>query len=110
MGFVSLPRKMERFDANTLIEAIGGASIWLHIDSDVVDPCYLPAEYKIEQGLRPSSLHALLRDIVRTSEIVGFELTEFEATIFGLFARSSHDRPGTRCLASKSSFRALSPQ
>lgn len=35
--------------------------------------------WRIEQGIRPSALHALLRDIVCASEIVGFELTEFEA-------------------------------
>ncbi len=39
----------------------------------------LPAEYHIARGLRPSALNALSRDIVRASEIVGFELTEFEA-------------------------------
>jgi len=66
-------------DGGALIAAIGGASVWLHIDTDVIDPRYLPAEYRIEQGLRPSALHALLRNIVRTSELVGLELAEFEA-------------------------------
>jgi hypothetical protein len=37
------------------------------------------AEHHTEKGLRPSALHALLRHIFRASEIVGFELTEFEA-------------------------------
>jgi arginase family enzyme len=66
-------------DAGRVIDAAAGAPVWIHVDTDVVDPSYLPAEYKIEDGLRPSVLHALLRGLVRASEIVGFELTEFEA-------------------------------
>ena len=65
--------------ADRVIEAVGGAPVWLHIDTDVVDPLDLPAEYRVAQGLRPMALRALLRDLVRTSELVGFELTEFEA-------------------------------
>ena len=38
------------------MEAIGGVPLWLHIDTDVIDPLYLPAEYKISHGLRPSVL------------------------------------------------------
>jgi arginase family enzyme len=66
-------------DAGRVIDAAAGAPVWIHVDTDVVDPSYLPAEYKVEDGLRPSALHALLRGLVRASEIVGFELTEFEA-------------------------------
>ncbi|MCI0598544.1 MAG: arginase family protein [Beijerinckiaceae bacterium] len=65
--------------AAQVIDSIGGTPVWLHIDTDVVDPAYLPAEYRVDHGLRPSALHAMLRGIVRASEIVGFELTEFEA-------------------------------
>ncbi|MCI0468103.1 MAG: arginase family protein [Beijerinckiaceae bacterium] len=66
-------------NTSELIEAIGGAPVWLHIDTDVIDPLYLPAEYRVAQGVRPSALHAVLRKIVRASEIIGLELTEFEA-------------------------------
>jgi len=31
------------------------------------------------RGLHPAALRALLRELVRASELVGFELTEFEA-------------------------------
>ncbi len=66
-------------DTDRVIEAVDGAPIWLHIDTDVIDPLYLPAEYRVEGGLRPAALRALLRELVRASELVGFELTEFEA-------------------------------
>jgi arginase len=62
-----------------VIEAVDGALVWLHIDTDVVDPLYLPAEYRVAGGLHPAALRALLRELVRVSELVGFELTEFEA-------------------------------
>ncbi len=66
-------------DTGRVIEAVDGAPVWLHIDTDVVDPLYLPAEYRVEGGLHPAALRALLRELVRASELVGFELTEFEA-------------------------------
>ena len=66
-------------DTGRVIEALDGAPVWLHIDTDVVDPLYLPAEYRVEGGLHPAALRALLRELVRASELVGFELTEFEA-------------------------------
>ena len=67
------------FASDRVIEAIGGAPVWLHIDTDVVDPQYLPAEYQVAHGLRPSALRGLLKDLTQTSELVGFEFTEFEA-------------------------------
>lgn len=65
-------------DTDRVIEALGGAPVWLHIDTDVADPLYLPAEYRVGGGLHPVALRALVRELVRTSELVGFELTEFE--------------------------------
>ncbi|MGH6800460.1 MAG: arginase family protein [Methylocella sp.] len=66
-------------DTARVIEVVDGAPVWLHIDTDVVDPLYLPAEYRVDGGLHPAVLRALLRELVRASELVGFELTEFEA-------------------------------
>jgi arginase/N-omega-hydroxy-L-arginine amidinohydrolase len=66
-------------DTGRVIEALDGAPFWLHIDTDVVDPLYLPAEYRVEGGLHPAALRALVRELVRASELVGFEMTEFEA-------------------------------
>lgn len=68
-----------RIEPHRLTEAIAGAPVLIHIDTDVVDPAYLPAEYQIKDGLRPSALQGLLRALVSGSEVVGFELAEFEA-------------------------------
>jgi arginase len=42
-----------RIDPGLLIDATKGAPVWFHIDTDVIDPLYLPAEYQVEQGLHP---------------------------------------------------------
>jgi arginase/N-omega-hydroxy-L-arginine amidinohydrolase len=68
-----------QIDPGELIAAIAGAPIIIHIDTDVIDPAYLPAEYRIANGIRPSALHRILRSLAAENEIVGFELTEFEA-------------------------------
>ncbi|MGO9005354.1 MAG: arginase family protein [Beijerinckiaceae bacterium] len=67
-----------RLDQARLIEAVDGAPIWLHIDTDVIDPLCLPAEYRVRGGLHPNALRAALAALLQTSELVGFELTEFE--------------------------------
>jgi arginase len=65
-------------DPTELLDAVGGAPIWFHIDTDVVDPLYLPAEYQVDLGLHPMAVRAMLSALMQTSELVGFELTEFE--------------------------------
>jgi arginase family enzyme len=86
-------------DTDRVIEALDGAPVWLHIDTDVVDPLYLPAEYRVEGGLHPEALRALLRELVHTSELVGFELTEFEAP----------SNPGRRARAVQTVIRMIEP-
>jgi arginase/N-omega-hydroxy-L-arginine amidinohydrolase len=86
-------------DTSRVIEALDGAPVWLHIDTDVVDPLYLPAEYRVEGGLHPAALRGLLRELVRTSELVGFELTEFEAP----------SSPGRRARAVQTVIRMIEP-
>lgn len=65
--------------ARQALEAIGSAPVLIHIDADVIDPRYLPAEYKVPEGLRPSAVHALLRALCEKNEIAGLEVAEFEA-------------------------------
>lgn len=78
-GVCLIAAKDGAIEPRRVIEAVDGAPIWLHIDTDVVDPLYLPAEYQVERGLHPVALRAMLSDLMRTSELVGFEMTEFEA-------------------------------
>jgi arginase len=68
-------------DQARIIEAVGGAPIWLHIDTDVVDPLYLPAEYRVQRGLHPDDVRKALDALLQKSELVGFESTEFEAPL-----------------------------
>jgi arginase/N-omega-hydroxy-L-arginine amidinohydrolase len=65
-------------DPTELVEAVGGAPVWFHIDTDVIDPLYLPAEYQVDLGLHPMAVRAMLTVLAQTSELVGFEMTEFE--------------------------------
>jgi arginase len=78
-GVCLIAAKGGLIDPQRVIDAIGGAPVWLHIDTDVVDPLYLPAEYQVDRGIHPVLLRELMSEIVRTSELVGFEMTEFEA-------------------------------
>lgn len=65
-------------DQARVLEAVGSAPIWLHIDTDVIDPLYVPAEYRVHRGLHPDDVRAAFAALVASNELVGFELTEFE--------------------------------
>ena len=78
-------------DQARLVEAVGGAPIWLHIDTDVIDPLYLPAEYRVTGGLHPDDVRAAFEALLRQSELVGFELTEFESPHDDAARRAARD-------------------
>jgi arginase len=63
----------------TINDAIGDGPVWIHIDWDVLEPGYVPAAYAIDGGLTPTALRALL-EAIPAEQIVGIELTEFEAS------------------------------
>jgi arginase/N-omega-hydroxy-L-arginine amidinohydrolase len=63
----------------TIRQMIGKAPIWIHIDWDVLEPGFVPAAYAIADGLLPATLRDILQAIPR-DQIVGVELTEFEAS------------------------------
>jgi arginase/N-omega-hydroxy-L-arginine amidinohydrolase len=57
-------------------ELVAGREVWIHVDWDVLEPGYIPAAYRVPDGLRPhqiADIFAVLRDQVR-----GVELAEFE--------------------------------
>jgi arginase/N-omega-hydroxy-L-arginine amidinohydrolase len=86
-----LPRN-GHIDAAELVRAVDGAPVWLHIDTDVVDPSYIPAEYRVPHGVAPDEMRCLLAALMRTSDLVGFELTEFEAPRDAVLLASAEDR------------------
>jgi len=72
-----------RIDHHALLDAVGGAPVWFHIDTDVIDPLHFPAEYRVDAGIEPQTIRDMLQVLVASVELVGFEMTEFEAPASG---------------------------
>ena len=62
-----------------ILQAIGNAPVWIHIDWDVMEPGYLPADYSVPNGLLPQQIKSLFSCIGR-DRIRGIELAEFNAS------------------------------
>lgn len=62
----------------TVISAINGARVWIHVDWDVLEPGFVPADYKIPGGLLPAQLRAIF-EAIPPVQLAGFELAEFQA-------------------------------
>lgn len=60
-------------------QAVKGSRVWVHIDWDVLEPGYVPADYQVPHGLLPREVRSVLESL-RTSQILGVELAEFAAT------------------------------
>lgn len=63
----------------TILEMIGRAPVWIHIDWDVLEPGAVPAAYAVSGGLIPEDVRAIL-EAIPTDQIAGIELAEFEAS------------------------------
>ena len=59
--------------------ALDGAPAYVHLDLDVLDPERFPAQFPAPGGLDPEKLYELLEAVVESSELVGLEITAFEA-------------------------------
>lgn len=62
-----------------ILNSLNGAPVWIHIDWDVMEPGYLPADYSVPHGLVPEQIKALL-DAIPPEKILGIELAEFNAS------------------------------
>ncbi len=62
-----------------ILSIIGDASVWIHVDWDVLEPGYVPAAYAIDGGLIPDTLRAIF-ELIPNHQIVGIELAEFESS------------------------------
>jgi arginase family enzyme len=51
----------------------------VHLDLDVLDPDLFPAQFPAPHGLSDTGLRTLLLELARSAEIVGLEVTAFEA-------------------------------
>ena len=59
--------------------ALDGAPVYLHLDLDVLDTEAFPAQFPAPEGLRPEKLYDLLEAVAEDCEVVGVEVTAFEA-------------------------------
>lgn len=62
----------------TIKGLIKDSPVWVHIDWDVMEPGYIPADYAVAGGLLPSQLKKCLAAIP-LHQLVGIELAEFKA-------------------------------
>jgi arginase family enzyme len=59
--------------------ALGGRPVYVHLDLDVLDPDLFPAQFPAPHGLSDTGLRTMLMELARSAEIVGLEVTAFEA-------------------------------
>jgi arginase family enzyme len=62
-----------------LQNALDGAPVYVHLDLDVLDPSVFPAQFPADGGLTEERLRDLLEAVADASEVVGVEVTAFEA-------------------------------
>lgn len=68
----------ERCEPDRILDFINGRPIWIHVDWDVMEPGYIPADYAVPNGIIPSKLKSIFKALPG-SKILGFELAEFHA-------------------------------
>jgi len=59
--------------------ALDGAPVYIHLDLDVLDPAIFPAQFPVPDGLAPAKLYDVLEAVAGDCEVVGVEVTAFEA-------------------------------
>ena len=59
--------------------ALEGAPVFVHLDLDVIDPEHFPAAVPARGGLHPDKLYDLMDSVLEDSELVGIEITNFDA-------------------------------
>ncbi len=62
-----------------LADELDGEQVYVHLDLDVLDPSVLPSLFPAHGGLSDGGLRTLLGELAGVSEIVGVEVTAFEA-------------------------------
>jgi arginase len=60
-------------------ERLEGREVYIHLDLDVLDPSVFPAQFPVDGGLSDGVLRKLLGDVAERAEVIGVEVTAFEA-------------------------------
>jgi arginase len=79
--------------------ALDGAPTFVHLDLDVIDPEHFPAQFPAAGGLHPDRLLDLLESVTEDCELIGLEVTAFEAP----------EREPERLAASQTAMHVLGP-
>ncbi len=58
-------------------ELVAGREVWIHVDWDVLEPGYIPAAYRVPEGLLPHQVADIFAALP-TGKVRGVELAEFE--------------------------------
>ena len=56
---------------------MAGRPVWIHIDWDVLEPGFIPAAYRVADGLLPHEVASILAELP-AGTVRGVELAEFE--------------------------------
>jgi arginase len=62
-----------------VVPVLAGRRVYVHLDLDVLDPEVLPAQFAVPHGLSDTGLRNLLAEVARECDVVGVEVTAFEA-------------------------------
>jgi arginase len=68
-------------EAATVDEALGNDPVFVHVDLDALDPPVMPARFPASGGFDPDDLRELLATVAGGRDVVGFEVTGFEAPV-----------------------------
>jgi arginase/N-omega-hydroxy-L-arginine amidinohydrolase len=61
-----------------VLRAVGDAPVWVHVDWDVLEPGFVPADYAVPGGILPARLRAIFAALP-PGRLLGAELAEFQA-------------------------------
>jgi arginase len=62
-----------------VVPYLSGKRVYVHLDMDVLDPDVLPAQFAVPHGLSDTGLRTLLGEVARDCDVMGVEVTAFEA-------------------------------
>jgi arginase len=62
-----------------VVDRLRDAPVYVHLDLDVLDPDVLPSQFPVPHGLSDTGLRTLLSELARDCDVVGLEITAFEA-------------------------------
>jgi arginase family enzyme len=88
--------------ASEVAGALRGRQVYVHLDLDVLDPEILPSQFAEPRGMSDAGLRTLLSDVARECDVIGLEVTAFEAP-------EDHGERGRRTDLVASIVRALLP-